>query len=355
MKGSKKRAHFDIGLADAIPKCDDAGVRNVLLPHKVRQTAFHPKPSTGYLPMMGAVPEMMFRQGLSVACIDKSMPEGKRYSFKSSNSPLLFAYCLEGSRHLRLKGLGIEDETRAGRWYVGYIPDCTGEGMIMGSPRFRGVTLRFDPLVLYDLLEGHVEGLPSKLHTLLKRLESDVITLGGQMSQPLVRAVSHLALCNRESSFSKLVFESRMIDVLMLHLQEIGGWKSGACDTRLTGQEKKVAEQARAIVLDNLENPPSLNLLAEQVKVAPFAMKSIFSTAFGTSVHSFVHSRRLELAKMLLDSGDRQVAEVAQAVGYNNISWFIDVFFRQYGIKPGEYLRQAKKLHCVSTCWASAS
>jgi len=353
-KDRDPRLHFDIQLVSPDSNKTTVGSNDSLSTHAVRKEVYHPLPSTGYKSMLGNVPEVDFKQGLSVTCIDQMIPEAKPYSFESTISPLLFAYCLEGSRFFKLSGSSRENTMHSGQWYVGYIPECRGKGILAGSPRFRGVALRFDPLVLFDLLEGRVEGLPAKLGNLLTQLEGGVITLTGAMSAALTNAVAQLSLCKRETTFNRLVFESKIIDVLMLHLQEIGGCATASTTSNLSKRERIAAEQARAMLQRNLLDPPSLDALAAELKVAPYVMKSIFQKAFGISVPSFVLLRRMEAAKQLLDSGDYQVAEVAQEVGYRNTSWFIDVFNRHYGLKPGEYLKQTKQLYCISTPWADS-
>jgi len=354
-KGHEVVAHFDIKLVNSGSCTMPISGRDTVADHAVRQKVYHPLPSTGYAPVAGVVPEMPFRRGLSVTSVDMMIPDTMPYSFSSSLSPLLFAYCLEGRRHLRVKGHGGENLTRAGHWYIGYIPDSQGEGVMIGTPRFRGVTLRFDPLALFDLLEGKVKGLPDRLAELLVRLESGLIMLDGKMSRPLTEAVAQLALCNDGTTFNRLVFESRLIDVLMLHLQEIGGCTANAGASGLSDREKRLAEQARALILESLAVPPSLDRIADSLDVAPFVVKTVFGKAFGASVHSFAQDQRMESARRLLGSGDYQVAEVAEVMGYKNTSWFIDVFNRQFGLKPGEYLRQTKQLHYVSTPWAKTS
>lgn len=346
-------AHFDIKLVDSMSCGASSSLADPLVSHQVRQDILHPLPSAGYLPIFGSIPEIAFRKGVAVTSVNKLMAQPKTYSFESSVSPLLFAYCLEGSRFFRIKGSGVDNSMHSGSWYIGYIPECSGVGVITGAPRFRGVTLRFDPLVLFDLLDGRVEDLPRKLFGLLTSLESGVITLGGKMSTALTRAVTQLLICNERAPFNRLFFESSMIDVLMLHLDELGGGGHCATDS-LSGQEKRVARVAREFVLENVLDPPSLNDLAALSGVSPVVMKTVFFKAFGESVHSFIQSRRLESAKQLLASGEYQVSEVAQKVGYTNTSWFIDVFSRHFGLKPGEYLREVKRLYCLSTPWADS-
>ena len=351
---SPEKMHFDITLLEP-DKCSIPNfTEDTEIPHKVRQKVYHPLPSQGYVPMLGSVPEMPFRRGLSVTCINQHIPVTKKYSFKSSISPLLFAYCLEGFRHLRIKGTNIEHTTQSGSWYIGYIPECQGEGIMRGNPHFNGVTFRFDPLVLFDLLEGKMQGLPKRLTTLLKHLESGVITLSGKMSPQLKGAVAQLSQAYANIAFSRLYFESKLIDVLMLHLQEIGSEPKEAC-TAMSHEDKCMAHNARMFVQNQLSTPPSLKTIAEEVQASPFAVKSVFKKAYGMSLHSFIQTKRLEFAKQLLDSGEYQVGEVADIVGYQNVSWFIDSFFRAYGLKPGEYLRQTKRLYCISTPWAKAS
>lgn len=69
-----------------------------------------------------------------------------------------------------------------------------------------------------------------------------------------------------------------------------------------------------------------------------------FSTAAGMSLPSYVRSRRLSRAALLLSDSELSIADVAQETGFNTASYLISCFRNQYGITPSQF----RKLHTSS-------
>lgn len=67
-----------------------------------------------------------------------------------------------------------------------------------------------------------------------------------------------------------------------------------------------------------------------------------FKKQFGSTPRRWLTTQRLQKAYELLQGPDPSVTEVAFAVGYENISYFIRIFRAQYGVSPGELIKQSK-------------
>ncbi len=108
------------------------------------------------------------------------------------------------------------------------------------------------------------------------------------------------------------------------------------CDRqkRLTGER---IEQARALLERDLENPPSLEMLAAAVGCGAFHLSRAFSQHVGQTIPQYLRRVRLERAARLLREGRGNVSEVALAVGYQSLSHFSKAFWEQFGCCPGLY------------------
>jgi AraC-like DNA-binding protein len=93
---------------------------------------------------------------------------------------------------------------------------------------------------------------------------------------------------------------------------------------------------AQEILTTQLEHPPSLPELAQQVGVSVRTLHRGFSALFNTTVVGYLTQQRLQKAEMLLRQGNYQVSEVANIVGYSHLSRFSAAFKRQYGITPSQ-------------------
>jgi AraC family transcriptional regulator len=104
-------------------------------------------------------------------------------------------------------------------------------------------------------------------------------------------------------------------------------------------------ERARYLLERDLENPPTLEMLAEDVGCSTFHLSRIFAGNTGMSIPKFLRTRRIERAADLLLNGRMNVTEAAMAVGYSSLSAFNKAFVEQMGCCPGLYpaLKIAKR------------
>ncbi|WP_156296874.1 AraC family transcriptional regulator [Mycobacterium paragordonae] len=87
----------------------------------------------------------------------------------------------------------------------------------------------------------------------------------------------------------------------------------------------------------HLDQPITVNELAERVCMSPSAFAHFFRESIGVSPYQFVKGVRLERARMLLVEDGLSVNEAARRVGYSSLSHFTNEFKRRYGVTPREY------------------
>ena len=113
------------------------------------------------------------------------------------------------------------------------------------------------------------------------------------------------------------------------------------CDTcKFLNQphEKEKIFQAREIILQNINQPPTIPELAKQIGINQCYLKKGFKEMFGTTVFDFYQSQRMEHAKYLLYEKGLSVTEVSALLGYSSISHFSTAFKKHTGLKPCELL-----------------
>jgi AraC-like DNA-binding protein len=92
--------------------------------------------------------------------------------------------------------------------------------------------------------------------------------------------------------------------------------------------------QARDILAEEFQEPPSLIQLAHRVGMNDFKLKKGFRKAFGTTAYEYVRGVRMDKARALLESGDLSVGETAVTVGYTCFGHFSAAFKKRFGILP---------------------
>lgn len=100
------------------------------------------------------------------------------------------------------------------------------------------------------------------------------------------------------------------------------------------------ARQLRAAtdyVESHLRHDLSLDSLAAAPAMSPFRFARAFKQATGQSPRQYVITRRIERAKQLLRSCHRDIADIADLVGFSTQSHFTSAFHRHCGMTPKRF------------------
>lgn len=106
-------------------------------------------------------------------------------------------------------------------------------------------------------------------------------------------------------------------------------------------RQKRVARdrvmRTKELLLRDLANPPTLEMLGQEVGCSPFYLSRIFSREVGLTIPQFLRNARMERAAELLRSGRYNVTEAATEVGYSSLSHFSKAFCETIGCCPVLY------------------
>ena len=100
--------------------------------------------------------------------------------------------------------------------------------------------------------------------------------------------------------------------------------------------EKEKIFQAREIILQNINQPPTIPELAKQIGINQCYLKKGFKEMFKSTVYEYVMEQRMLKAKMLLSLNTQTVSQIAEEVGYSNTSNFSNAFKKYTGLYPSE-------------------
>lgn len=107
------------------------------------------------------------------------------------------------------------------------------------------------------------------------------------------------------------------------------------CESHKRQRAERI-EQVCHLLERDLENPPSLDMLAEAVDWSPSHLSRTFVREMGMSVPKYLRIRRVERAAALLKEGS-SVTDAAFAVGYSSLSAFNKAFHEHMKCCPGLY------------------
>ncbi|MFP5265243.1 MAG: helix-turn-helix domain-containing protein [Blastocatellia bacterium] len=105
----------------------------------------------------------------------------------------------------------------------------------------------------------------------------------------------------------------------------------------------RVVERVILAMRERVDEPLSLQLLADIAIMSPYHFDRVFRQTTGIPACQFLGAIRLEKAKRLLLTTDLSVTDICFEVGYNSLGTFITRFTQLVGLPPRRLRQLAKK------------
>ena len=86
--------------------------------------------------------------------------------------------------------------------------------------------------------------------------------------------------------------------------------------------------------------PLSLDRIADELNISKYTLSHDFTKYIGISVMENILQLRIKEAKLLLSTSERNVNEIAHAIGFSSDVHFIQTFKKREGITPLQYRKQ---------------
>lgn len=208
-------------------------------------------------------------------------------------------------------------------------------GPLDPSPEGGGVSVVIDVGLLQHILNVDYERLPSR-----------VAGLGaGGVAFPrtadLLLAAHAIRGCRHQGAIRNLFLKSKALEMLALAFGILRVERPANLGDTLSARNMRAVMRARDLLLERLDDPPRLGELASVAGMCETRLKASFKMLFGDTPASLARRARMAAAREMLVQQRCQVSEAASAVGYTNVSHFIDAFVREFGIRPGNLVKLA--------------
>ncbi|MCS3797682.1 helix-turn-helix transcriptional regulator [Niastella sp. OAS944] len=104
-------------------------------------------------------------------------------------------------------------------------------------------------------------------------------------------------------------------------------------------------KEAEAILIANLQkSPPRLSAIAKTLALSESTLKRYFKIIYGKSIYEYYLNRKMELARTLMMQRPHTVNEIAELMGYEKVSHFIEIFKKHHGFSPGSIKKKQLEL-----------
>ena len=99
---------------------------------------------------------------------------------------------------------------------------------------------------------------------------------------------------------------------------------------------------AITFIEENLSEKLTLEIVAEKAHFSPFHFHRLFKIIVNETVNTFINRKRIEkAAAYLLHQKEKNSTEIAEKVGFSNLSSFSKSFKKFYGISPNKFKEES--------------
>jgi AraC-like DNA-binding protein len=223
----------------------------------------------------------------------------------------------------------------AGQSYLAGMP-LPGGTHIDWAGRRLAVDIHIKPYLFESLCEGQTEAISPELKRMINGDES-LPFLPCSTTPEIDFALQNIMNCPYQEPIRQMYLEGKTLEIVALQLELIlADRKKLNREIKLKRDDIDRIHQAKEILTQHLDNPPSLMGLAQQVGLNERKLKEGFRQIFNTTAFGYLHEYRMERARQLLRQ-KTTVAGVAAAVGYASPTAFNAAFQRKFGINPKRY------------------
>lgn len=149
--------------------------------------------------------------------------------------------------------------------------------------------------------------------------------------------INEILNCQLHGELKKIYLQSKSLELLHIELSKLETKENKII---LDSYDKEAIYKAKEILIQNMQNPPSIVELAKLVHINEFKLKAGFKEVFHTSPFKLLFQYKMSKAKELLQVGDYNINEIANLTGYKFASNFSNAFYKEFGINPKTLIKK---------------
>jgi two-component system response regulator YesN len=217
---------------------------------------------------------------------------------------------------------------------------ATGEEtQVVAVDRLKDMLLRYDKVSLLNTLK---DALASR--TALKTLSERTLQL---MQQEVLQAV-YAYLADAGVQAARLLAEEsavRLSEQACRSALDMIRWANYLIERTFACEEEQrktgtLVERIHKFIHEHYQENIGRNEIAAAFHLAPEYLAKLYKKKTDQSLKDAIREYRVEQARRMLRDPDVRVSDVAEAVGFDNFSYFTTIFKKETGMTPQEYRRE---------------
>ena len=279
----------------------------------------------------GSYKEIFFH-GMHIGYGDLNLSNATSVRFSSDFETVEMHFALLGHTLVKESLSSATFEFTGGQHNIVYASGFNGTSDLDG-----GGLKTFEVNLLPSFFTRHLPDGHLQFKNFKQAIEQKCNALLGSSNYPITAqmflVIHEIMKCKRSGEFKKLFVESKVIELLLLQLEQIVQYDERPF-SKLAGRDIEKMYEVRELLIKKLSYGHSLRTLATAVGTNEFTLKKGFKEVFGKTVFQYLNELKMNHAREKLINDNLSVSEVSAMVGYKNPQHFSTAFKKHYGITP---------------------
>ena len=196
--------------------------------------------------------------------------------------------------------------------------------------------------ILHQLSGRHLRPNSSQQALLKDILRESRASFGNKLDDP---SVLHPTREKDPPIGAEQMIGCYLTELLVSHLRQVN--RPQSVDKKRGSQP--VLDAIITYMEQNLTRKMSMELLSEEFHVSESYIKRLFAQYKQTGAIKFFTALKIEQAKKLLREREKNVSQIAEDMGYDNIYYFCNQFKKFTGMSPMEYRKSVNAISNLGT------
>lgn len=284
------------------------------------------------------------RDGLDLFIYEHDLKKDLFLDFRHQSlqySLIDLSFCVAGHCTGTMHGINHKIAVSAQETIFSIVPYTAGTSELLSDQNICVVDLVMSPTFMLTLMENNLSALPIDWQQSLKSAASIPHFQLTHTTPEIARILQLILHCPYQGSIRQIYLEGKVLELIALYFAQLADHTSVSSQfTKVKRKDFDSLHQAKNILLQNMDNPPSLAELARLVGINERKLQQGFQKLFGTTVFGVLHDYRMDQARQLLEADQMTVGAIANAVGISHRGYFATAFKRKFGSTPREYLKR---------------
>jgi len=276
-----------------------------------------------------------FSKNLRVIVFDCFWHEGRTFHVRDGDW-VRFNFSLSIDISMQLSDTKLVNAASPSWRVMNNLPDVDVVEKVPAGTKAVWATICCKPDFITQLTGQTIEDMPELLKSAMEDKQHDSFHELFDFTSRLNSITADIIRTDLQGELRVSYVEARSVELLCLALNEIIHLRTTQDKISLSKADEKALTEARKILLEHYEDPPTVLALSRQVGLNRNKLFYGFKALFSSTISEFIQDQRLERGKQLLQETDLPLLEIANSVGFKHQCNFSTAMKRRFGITPSQ-------------------